>query len=125
MLNIDIFLKRLEELMQANELNAAAFAERIGIQRSSMSHILTKRNKPSLDIILKINEAFEEVSLDWLLLDKETPYTPTPDVFSNALESNDKMEPIQDQINTTKHEDVVQIIQVFQDGSFRVLLPKT
>lgn len=125
MLNIDIFLKRLEELMQANELNAAAFAERIGIQRSSMSHILTKRNKPSLDIILKINEAFEEVSLDWLLLDKETPYTPTPDAFSNAPESNDKMEPIQDQINTTKHEDVVQIIQVFQDGSFRVLLPKT
>ncbi len=125
MLNIDIFLKRLEELMQANELNAAAFAERIGIQRSSMSHILTKRNKPSLDIILKINEAFEEVSLDWLLLDKETPYTPTPDVLSNAPESNDKMEPIQDQINTSKHEDVVQIIQVFQDGSFRVLLPKT
>jgi transcriptional regulator with XRE-family HTH domain len=125
MLNIDIFLKRLEELMQANELNAAAFAERIGIQRSSMSHILTKRNKPSLDIILKINEAFEEVSLDWLLLDKETPYTPTPDAFSSTLESNDKMEPSQDQINTTKNEDVAQIIQVYQDGSFRVFLPKT
>ncbi len=125
MLNIDIFLKRLEELMQANELNAAAFAERIGIQRSSMSHILTKRNKPSLDIILKINEAFEEVSLDWLLLDKETPYTPTPDVFSSTLESKDKMEPYQDQINTTKNEDVAQIIQVYQDGSFRVFLPKT
>ena len=125
MLNIDIFLKRLEELMQANELNAAAFAERIGIQRSSMSHILTKRNKPSLDIILKINEAFEEVSLDWLLLDKETPYTPTPDAFSSTLESNDKMETSQDQKNTTKNEDVAQIIQVYQDGSFRVFLPKT
>jgi len=58
-------------------------------------------------------------------LDKETPYTPTPDAFSSTLESNDKMEPSQDQINTTKNEDVAQIIQVYQDGSFRVFLPKT
>ena len=125
MLNIDIFLSRLEELMQNNELNAAAFAERIGIQRSSMSHILTKRNKPSLDIILKINDAFEEVSLDWLLLDKETTLTPAPDAISNKLKNPEKTEAPHDSMKTTKNEVVVQLIHVYQDGSFRVFLPKT
>jgi len=125
MLNIDVFLSRLEELMQNNELNAAAFAERIGIQRSSMSHILTKRNKPSLDIILKINDAFEEVSLDWLLLDKETTLPLAHDAISNKLKNPEKTEAPHDSMKTTKNEVVVQLIHVYQDGSFRVFLPKT
>ena len=54
MLNIDIFIKRLKEVMENHHLNAAGFAEKIGVQRSSVSHILSKRNKPSLDLILKI-----------------------------------------------------------------------
>ena len=53
MLNIDNFISRLEELMETNQLSAAAFAEKIGVQRSSVSHILSKRNKPSLEFILK------------------------------------------------------------------------
>jgi len=65
MLNIDHFLKRLESLMENNHLNATAFAEKIDVQRSSVSHILSKRNKPSLEFILKINEHFEEADLEW------------------------------------------------------------
>ena len=58
MLNIDAFLIRLEQLMENNQLNAAAFAEKIGVQRSSVSHILSRRNKPSLEFILKIHAEF-------------------------------------------------------------------
>jgi phage repressor protein C with HTH and peptisase S24 domain len=39
----------------------------LGVQRSNISHILSERNKPSLDFVLKIVNQFPEVSLDWLL----------------------------------------------------------
>ena len=55
MLNTERFLERLEFLMENYQLNATAFAEKIGVQRSSVSHILSKRNKPSLEFMLKIN----------------------------------------------------------------------
>ena len=63
MLNIDAFLKRLEQLMENHQLNAAAFAEKIGVQRSSVSHILSRRNKPSLEFILKVQAEFTEADL--------------------------------------------------------------
>src|SRR5690606_15634735 len=47
--------------------SAAAFADKIGVQRSSISHILSGRNKPSLDFILKILAAYPDVELYWLL----------------------------------------------------------
>ena len=79
MLNIDYFISRLEELMDNHQLSAAAFAEKIGVQRSSVSHILSKRNKPSLEFILKINAAFDSIGLDWLLLEApKTSNTPLP-----------------------------------------------
>lgn len=46
-------VERIKQLMYDNELSAAAFADTIGVQRSSISHILSERNKPSLDFILK------------------------------------------------------------------------
>jgi transcriptional regulator with XRE-family HTH domain len=77
MLNIDAFLKRLEQLMENHQLNAAAFAEKIGVQRSSVSHILSRRNKPSLEFILKVQAEFTEADFDWLLLGARKKSSPT------------------------------------------------
>ncbi|MFD2943028.1 helix-turn-helix transcriptional regulator [Flavobacterium notoginsengisoli] len=67
MVNIDDFVKRLEIILEYYSLNASAFADKIGIQRSSMSHLLSGRNKPSLDFVTKILEVFPEVNLYWIL----------------------------------------------------------
>lgn len=67
MLNIDDFVKRLEIILDYYALNASSFADKIGVQRSSMSHLLSGRNKPSLDFVLKILEVFPEVDLYWIL----------------------------------------------------------
>ena len=53
--------------MDHHELSASLFADKIGVQRSSISHILSGRNKPSLDFILKITTEFEDVDLQWLI----------------------------------------------------------
>jgi transcriptional regulator with XRE-family HTH domain len=72
MVNIDDFVKRLESLLEYYNLNASSFADKIGVQRSSLSHLLSGRNKPSLDFILKILEVFPEVDLYWILNGKGT-----------------------------------------------------
>lgn len=67
MVNIDDFVKRLETILDYYSLNASSFADKIGVQRSSMSHLLSGRNKPSLDFVMKIMEVFPEVDLYWIL----------------------------------------------------------
>lgn len=67
MVNIDDFIKRLELILEYYSLSASSFADRIGVQRSSLSHLLSGRNKPSLDLILKIVNEFPEVDLYWII----------------------------------------------------------
>ena len=58
---------RIRLLMHFKKLNATQLAEIINVQRSSISHILTGRNKPSLDLVQRVVNEFPEVSYDWLL----------------------------------------------------------
>ncbi|MTG97817.1 MULTISPECIES: helix-turn-helix domain-containing protein [Myroides] len=67
---MDNFVNRLEFLLETLDYTASAFADKIGVQRSSLSHLLSGRNKPSLDFILKINDTFPDINLLWLLKGK-------------------------------------------------------
>lgn len=48
-------------------MTAAQFAEKIGISPSSLSHILSGRNNPSLEVVTKIHKACTYLNLQWLL----------------------------------------------------------
>jgi transcriptional regulator with XRE-family HTH domain len=134
MLNTERFLERLEFLMENNQLNATAFAEKIGVQRSSVSHILSKRNKPSLEFMLKIYEHFEQVNLEWLILGNQNiPLPPPPKDTNETLEMDliqeDQKKEIVQNVQAfdgvQKNEEVSQIIQLYKDGSFRTYFPKS
>ena len=134
MLNTDAFLRRLEQLMENQQLNAAAFAEKIGVQRSSVSHILSRRNKPSLEFILKVQAEFAEADFDWLLLGARKKTSSTPNQY---LVNQEKVDVLEDEKITNLPKkylstsldvldtDVLQIIQTYKDGTFRVFLPKS
>lgn len=49
-------------------LSAAQFADEIGVQRSSISHVISGRNKPSMDFIEKILHRYPRVNADWLIM---------------------------------------------------------
>lgn len=51
-------------------LNAASFSAEIGVQRSSISHILSGRNQPSFDFLVKISAKYPQINTDWLLTGK-------------------------------------------------------
>lgn len=61
------FTERFTKVIEYSELTPAEFAEEIGVQRSSISHIISGRNKPSLDFITKIKTAFPKFEWDWLI----------------------------------------------------------
>ncbi|MDR1114960.1 MAG: helix-turn-helix domain-containing protein [Tannerella sp.] len=54
-------------IMQEEKMNPSQFSDAIGVQRATISHILSERNKPSLDIIKKILTRFATINPDWLL----------------------------------------------------------
>lgn len=66
--------ERLLKLMEKEGLHSSKFAELIGVQRSSISHILSGRNKPSFDMISSILSKFPKLNPDWLLLGKGSMY---------------------------------------------------
>ncbi|HAE71921.1 MAG TPA: transcriptional regulator, partial [Flavobacteriaceae bacterium] len=67
MINSPDFIKRLQIIIDYYQLSAATLADKIDVQRSSISHLLSGRNKPSLDFVLKLIKQFPEVNLYWLL----------------------------------------------------------
>lgn len=85
MINNEEFSKRLKKVLKYYQLSASAFAEKINVQRSSISHLLSGRNKPSLDFVLKVLSEFKEVELYWLLNGKGSfPKLMNPEIKTNS-----------------------------------------
>ena len=126
MVNIEEFAKRLKIIIEYYEISAAVLAERIDVQRSSISHILSGRNKPSLDFVLKILKAFPEVELYWLLngvgkfpkeIENKKHTTPTPNLFHQNKEDKIVQEKIvEKQISSNE---IDRIVIFFKDGTFK------
>jgi transcriptional regulator with XRE-family HTH domain len=75
---------RIELILKTQNLTPTQFADAIGIQRSSMSHILARRNKPSLDFAMKLLNRFPEINAEWLLTGKNQMFNggaPSPALF--------------------------------------------
>lgn len=140
MLNIAEIVERIEEIRRNHQLSAAGFASRIGVQRSAMSHILSGRNKPSLEFLMKVYDAFDEVALDWLIIGTSTPTPPEDkgDLFTTIeVESNQPQITAEEYPNPQKIENQKQltipteqsaspreIIYLYSDGSFERFSPK-
>ncbi|MBT8183457.1 MAG: helix-turn-helix domain-containing protein [Eudoraea sp.] len=115
MVNTDEFVRRLERILNYYGLSAAAFADKIQVQRSSISHLLTGRNKPSLEFVLKVVKTFPEVNLYWLLNGKgnfpqkgaDTPAPSEQPDLSSELQGPSGSEAIH------------KIIIFYEDGSFK------
>lgn len=142
MVNTAAFKKRLQTLLDHYELSATAFAEEVGVQRSSISHLLSGRNNPSLDFVLKVVKRFPEVNLYWFLNGKGsfpgTPETQSPALTAPTATSARAQAHSQDWAQTqaraqaqnatakeVPHQGkrVEKIVVFFSDGSFREYRP--
>lgn len=120
MINSEDFTKRLQNVIDYYGETASSFAEKIGVQRSSISHILSGRNKPSLDFVLKVLSSFPEVELYWLMNGKgnfpSTMKDSTAKKSSNVEQtSNSKKK----ELTPSKEKSIDRIVIFYSDGSFQ------
>lgn len=133
MLNGKDFSKRLDKIMDFYGLTASALADEIDFNRSTISHLVSGRNKPSLDFVMKLLQKFPELDMDWLVLGKGTfpsdtnseakenisksPPTPTKpsDIFSETLSGLKTTNAIK-----SNQQNIERIVFFYKDGSFKV-----
>tara|TARA_B110000003_G_scaffold53347_1_gene53113 strand:+ start:65306 stop:65677 length:372 start_codon:yes stop_codon:yes gene_type:complete len=118
MVNKIEFTNRLKKLLDHYQLTASLFADKIGVQRSSISHILSGRNKPSLDFILKVTNTYSEVDMYWLLNGKGS-FPAKVDVRSPPKLNN---LPLSQEINLSSKNHskklIDRIVIFYNDGTF-------
>jgi len=125
---------RLQMVMRMNNMNASQFADKIGVQRSSISHILTGRNKPSLDFIQKTLEHFPRVNADWLITGKVKEQEESAGTKDSVTVVKDEDPPsygpkqIEDKLSSKQKGfevvEIEKIIWFYSDGSYRIFEAK-
>ena len=122
-------IDRIKKIISANGLTNSSFADKIGVPRSSISHVLSGRNNPSLDIIIKILKSFDGISANYLLsgdvLTPIQPITHKDQEYNNMTlfpELDLKKEP-KEEIKID--EDLVKsVILVYENNKFEILKNK-
>ena len=89
---------RIQELIEEKNLSKSAFAKEIGIQRSSLAHFFSGRNKPSLEFFLKIKNKYPEIDLNWIISGKKAKLAKK---------------------NKTKSSEIESVIILYKDGTFK------
>lgn len=141
-------LDRIRQLMESKGLSASQFADAMEVPRAVVSHVLSGRNKPSLDVVLKIASTYTDVNLEWLLLGngdmlttlvakpEETPSeklpldSPQPTVAYRPEELSE-IKKVQDQglPEPSANQDqssarvVIQVMMFYSDGTFETFKP--
>ena len=109
---ITIMNNRIIQFLTANNLTSTRFADIIGVQRSSVSHILSGRNKPSFDFIEKMLLAYPELNAQWLItgigtmkINNPNPNTIIePDLFNNPIVDDKKLTSSESNISKKNNE---------------------
>lgn len=141
--------ERLLEFLRQENKTSAQLAEEIGVQASGISHILSGRNNPSLDFVLKMLDRYKFLSVEWLLFGKGTMYRDSEmqslfgsEETGSALISSSDQKVVNSYFSENKgesdnivnserlpvkesgNEQVVKIVYFYADNSFREYFPR-
>jgi Helix-turn-helix. len=133
---------RILDFLKAENKSSSQFAEEIGVQPSGISHIISGRNKPSLDFILKMLEKYPFLSTEWLLFGKGEMYRDQSmqELFMEArdnIRNNSAVEPEKSTVTAKKDAakpvemaslvkvkgDIERIAWFYKNGTFREYFP--
>ena len=124
MVNASDFAKRLQKVLDYYGVSATAFSEEIDFNRSTISHLLSGRNKPSLEFVMKVLQKYPEIELYWLLNGKGSfPSKKNEGLTSTAktqISSGKDIETIISEKKGKKTVDSIERIVIFyKDGTFK------
>ena len=108
--------KRLRLLLENERLTSSQFAKIVGYMPSSISHILSGRNKPGFDFIQEILKKFDTINPDWLILGRGEIYKTTDRVLDNSKKSTIKESTNKSQVKSEPDSPYVSNVKVETDG---------
>jgi transcriptional regulator with XRE-family HTH domain len=124
---------RLKELMGQLSISAAELADKIGVQRSSISHILNGRNLPSSQFIERLLNSFPEVDARWLITGKggifrsDNSIKPGEPVKADIIQSEEikavKAPPGEKPSVVNREKKIEKVLFFYQDKSFSEYSP--
>ncbi|WP_234733848.1 helix-turn-helix transcriptional regulator [Tellurirhabdus bombi] len=128
---------KIKFILKDKNLTPSHFADEIGVQRSSISHILSGRNRPSFDIIQKIIRRFPDLGYDWILEEEESvpivnrnsQFTPQTTAKKPVLQPEIPQEkapavvPDQNPITNSSAKTIERILIFYSDGTFKEYSP--
>lgn len=82
--------ERILELMSKLGMSPTQFANAIGASRTTIQHIISGRNDPSLKIITSIYETFPSVDIKWLLNGEGAAFTNQSQISDFPLFDNNE-----------------------------------
>lgn len=116
-------LDRIKEIMLQKGLNPSGFADEIQVQRSSISHILNGRNKPSLELIQKIIAAFPDIDIEWLITGKRVPKNEIVSKEVNDCRNAPEQNLLDICLNVEETE-IEKIVIFYKNATFKMYQPK-
>lgn len=139
---------KIKLILESTSLTSSIFADEIGVQRSSISHILAGRNKPSLDVVQKIIKRFPDFGVNWILEDENLPilskqpnisksmdyqektdrlsYKPTPEVLTartTPQKESKETNVMPPKTTVLKERTAVKLMVLYSDGTFQEFNP--
>ena len=129
MLEQSKIIERIKRIISDSGLSNSSFADKIGVPRSSISHILSGRNNPSLDLIIKILRNFDDINADFLLKGDVLPpmdKDPKKDLDNKNMTLFPELDIKEDTKERPKIDEEVlkSVILVYQNDKFEILKKK-
>ena len=138
---------RIEAIIQKTGLTSSQFAKVVGIKQAALSHVLNGVNNPSLNLVMKIHQAYPSINLEWLLYGTgemgslENNPSPNDEINDNSLFTDSEFQSAESSTNSeiTKVESapteriryierppkkIVEMRIFYDDGTFETLIPK-
>ncbi|WP_243388953.1 helix-turn-helix domain-containing protein [Flavobacterium aurantiibacter] len=124
--SIDEIAERIKEVMHRMSESPTSFADKLQVQRSSISHILSGRNKPSLDFVLKLLHAYPSISADYILFGTAVETIQGNKTETDLDTNNETTTPSAVAAVSSPNRDkkLKQVVLLYEDGTFSTYLPQ-
>ncbi len=132
-----VMTERIQLILKTLNLSPTRLADEINVQRSGVSHILSGRNKPSLDFVMKILATYPEINSDWLMFGKGKMFK-TQETKEKTYENNKtnieevKPETHEPEVRSedsvpymaSSEKKILKIVVFYSDNTFTEFLPR-
>lgn len=139
-----IMEERLLQILKHFNYTPATFADKMKVQRSGISHLISGRNKPGYDFLLTLINEFPEINVEWFIsgkgsmLKKQHLTSENQTLFNDYSVKEEKITEVKAETSFTKSDNeftnvnirndskiipVLKIILFYQDRTWQEFLP--